>query len=306
MLTGNRIYYVRTDGSDSNDGLADTAGGAFLTIQKAIDTVLTIDLGGHAVTIQVGAGTYAAGVNLSTAFVGGNVTLVGDTTTPSNVVISPSSGNCIAVTNKASLTIGGFKLVASAGYGIYAASNAVVSIANKMDFGACANNHMGAFAAIINVNTDYAISGEAAVHAYAADQGTINDYYRTVTLTGTPNFSTAFAQVERLADVLMFGNTFSGSATGTRYSVSYNAVLFTGGATLPGCCRRDRRRRSVQLAHHPRLHPNNSTETRSWQHPAMTRACAGFSCTKAATPIIRPIPAVRPISASPSTTIANT
>ena len=234
LLTGNRIYYVRTDGSDSNDGLADTAGGAFLTIQKAIDTVLTIDLGGHAVTIQVGAGTYAAGVNLSTAFVGGNVTLVGDTTTPSNVVISPSSGNCIAVTNKASLTIGGFKLVASAGYGIYAASNAVVSIANKMDFGACANNHMGAFAAIINVNTDYAISGEAAVHAYAADQGTINDYYRTVTLTGTPNFSTAFAQVERLADVLMFGNTFSGSATGTRYSVSYNAVLFTGGATLPG------------------------------------------------------------------------
>ena len=43
-LTANRIYYVRTDGSDSNNGLTNDSAGAFLTIQKAIDTVAFLDI----------------------------------------------------------------------------------------------------------------------------------------------------------------------------------------------------------------------------------------------------------------------
>ena len=45
-------YYVRTDGSDSNDGSANDAAHAWLTIQHAVDTVATGD------TINVAAGTY--------------------------------------------------------------------------------------------------------------------------------------------------------------------------------------------------------------------------------------------------------
>tara|TARA_R110002167_G_scaffold438_1_gene1934 strand:- start:1510 stop:3576 length:2067 start_codon:yes stop_codon:yes gene_type:complete len=48
-------YYIRSDGSDSNTGTADTAGGAWLTIEKAFTEL--IGSGGH--TINLGAGTFA-------------------------------------------------------------------------------------------------------------------------------------------------------------------------------------------------------------------------------------------------------
>ena len=58
-LTANRTYYVRADGSDSNTGLANTAAGAFLTIQKAINVVSGLDLGVYSVAISIGAGTFS-------------------------------------------------------------------------------------------------------------------------------------------------------------------------------------------------------------------------------------------------------
>jgi len=53
-------YYVRPDGNNSNDGLSDSAGGAWLTIQKAADTVAAGD------TVLVGAGVYAERVDIDT------------------------------------------------------------------------------------------------------------------------------------------------------------------------------------------------------------------------------------------------
>ncbi len=93
-LTVNRTYYVRTDGSDSNDGLADSSGGAFLTIQKAVDTAATLDLNGHTITVQVGDGTYSESVALRNVVgfaASGNLIIQGNTGDDDAVLVSSSS-----------------------------------------------------------------------------------------------------------------------------------------------------------------------------------------------------------------------
>ncbi|MEK4849744.1 hypothetical protein NST04_07735 [Paenibacillus sp. FSL H7-0756] len=69
-------YFVRIDGSDSNSGIANTAAGAFKTVQKAINSIPQIV--NHTVIVNVAAGTYAEEVVI-TGFSGrGVIQLNGD------------------------------------------------------------------------------------------------------------------------------------------------------------------------------------------------------------------------------------
>lgn len=102
VLASARIYYVHADGSDSNNGLANTAGGAFLTIQHAIDVAaLGLDNHGYDVTIHVAAGTYPESPVPRDVVGGGRIFIVGDGATPSDVVIGGDAfaGTPIANTN---------------------------------------------------------------------------------------------------------------------------------------------------------------------------------------------------------------
>ena len=111
QLTANRTYYVRTDGSNSNTGLADNAGGAFLTIQKAMDVIAALDLSIYNVTVNVRAGTYTAGLVLATIIGAGTVSFIGDETTPSNVHIDVASSSAVSSgTAMGAFVIAGFKL----------------------------------------------------------------------------------------------------------------------------------------------------------------------------------------------------
>lgn len=86
LLTANRTYYVRSDGSNSNDGLSNSSGGTFQTIAKAISAILALDLSIYNVTIQLGSSTWSESASVSAPWVGsGKVTLLGDATTPANV-----------------------------------------------------------------------------------------------------------------------------------------------------------------------------------------------------------------------------
>jgi hypothetical protein len=239
VLTAPRTYYVRADGSDSNSGRADSAGDAFLTIQKAIDTVAALDTSIHAVTVQVGAGTYTGAVALKQPVGAGTLTLIGDITTPSNVVISTTDVAAISATGNTSWTVRGFKLqTAASGHGIFTTGGAYIKF-NSIIFGTCASSHLYAsLGASLQTTGDYAISGGANAHWQAQEGGRIDTQARTVTISNTPAFSTSLAYARLGGGVTCHAMTFSGTgATGKRFTVETNAVVFTsgGGASyLPG------------------------------------------------------------------------
>lgn len=232
-LTANRTYYVRTNGSDSNTGLADTAGGAFLTRQHAYDVVTgTIDLGGYTVTIKSAAGSYTDGVNIAQPWTGGGaVVFEGDTTTPSNVSISTTSDDCfnISVALPGLLTIQGLKLATTtAGYGVVHSGLGTVQF-GAMDYGAIVDDQLASFTsgAFLYQASNYTISGGATTHMNAAGGGYIYIEAITATLTGTPAFST-FAVSQDIGHIAAFGVTYTGSATGKRYNTIENSIIRTG------------------------------------------------------------------------------
>ncbi|MBZ9698825.1 hypothetical protein [Mesorhizobium sp. CO1-1-9] len=245
VLTANRTYFVRTDGNDANTGLANTSGGAFLTLQKAINVTAALDISTFNVTIQVAAGTYTAGVVMPGPWTGvGTVTIVGDTTTPSNVVISTTSADCINVPSTAygaRLSISGLKLqTTTSGHCVNVATNAKVVLAGKCEFGTSAGAHnlVSDGGQITSINVNHNISGGAAYHmAAVADFGLISIRGGTITLTGTPAFGSAFAGTKSGGQILCDFNTYSGSATGKRYDASNGGIIITGGggiSYLPG------------------------------------------------------------------------
>jgi hypothetical protein len=231
MLAANRTYYVRADGSDGNSGLADNAGGAFLTLQKAIDTTAGLDLATFNVTIQIEDGAWTVGAVVAAPWIGsGAVTLRGNPATPANCTIS--AGNAVIVTGAGSrLTVSGLTLVASS-VGLLAENGGTITLGSGMVFGACTAAHMranGLGASIIAQSAAYSISGNAGRHLYASPLGYINTTVASMTLVGTRAFGTAFADADRLGSINAGGAVITGSATGKRYNAASNGLVNTGG-----------------------------------------------------------------------------
>lgn len=240
VLTANRTYYVRTDGNNSNTGLVNTAGGAFLTIQKAVDVVSELDIKGKTITIQVGAGTYNENVTLK-EIIGyttpGVLNIVGDESTPSNVIINSTTRCFHAVNINSVWTIKGFKLTSSSiGLGVYTAYLQFKNI----DFGACTNYHIGiGYAGKLEAIGGYTISGSSSMHISCGGQSFARIIGQTITVLNNVTINT-FILCNYLGWVAVYQNTFAlGSyvVTGKRYSAETNGIIMTngGGATyLPG------------------------------------------------------------------------
>ena len=232
LLTANRTYYVRKDGSDSNTGLIDDAAGAFLTIQKAIDVVLSIDFSIYDVVMQVDDGTYSENLSIESAFVGsGSVTLQGDTVTPGDVIISGNSGSVLSGSNGAVAHIQGFKITTTGSNGIFSTSNSLITF-SELEFGTVGSSGAHIRAAnggLATASGDYSITGNAANHIRCGDGSILRTQSRTITLSGTPNFSQSFAKSDSVGVLYATGATYIGSATGKRYDVFLNAIINTAG-----------------------------------------------------------------------------
>ncbi len=231
VLTANLTLFVRTDGADTNDGSANTAGAAFRTLQGAWDYVArSIDLAGYLLTIQVADGTYTAGVKDTGKPVGnGRVQFRGNPITPANCIINSTAPNedCFLFDNS-EVVVSGFRMT-SAGSAFHTARNGTILTGPGLEFGACTEYHffvdnMGK----IVITNSYTIIGGADGHWYQHTNGWLVASGVTITLTGTPAFVTGFAISVVEGCIEAPGVTFVGAATGRRFYINWGGNIFPG------------------------------------------------------------------------------
>lgn len=236
VLTSDRTYYVRTDGSDSNNGLTNNSTGAFLTLQKATNVIFQdLDTRKYNVTVQVGPGTYTGGVGINRNKVGsGMVIYNGDQSTPANVFLNVT-GSCFYIGNCTTIVrITGFRMAAVGGTCIYANNFSYVQHGYNQ-YGSANVHYFANQKSTVQSIGPYTINGSAANHA-ACQFGSTLLMNTAVTVTGTPTFSGTFANCFHLSYIACYGCTFSGGATGNRYVVGMLSMIAgTSGATyFPG------------------------------------------------------------------------
>ena len=176
LLTANRTYYVRTDGSDSNNGLANTSGGAFLTIQKAIDTAAALDLSVYNVTIQIADGTYT----ITSSILGKSAVSAGEiglSATKRRRLLTSSTafGSNTALIFLSNLTttywLRGIKFQSTTITNNSVMTSSSLVYIQNLDFGTgLADQHRAVSDGVITIEGNYTISGGAVRH-YISNKG---------------------------------------------------------------------------------------------------------------------------------------
>ncbi len=247
VLTGATTYYARAAGSDAFcTGLtdADYVSGAFpqpcafATLIKIYNTAAAFDLNGNNITLQARAGTYAGGIVCNSPFVGsGTVSLLGDTGTPTNVVVSSGATTGITVAAGCTLTVAGFSFV-SASAGISAINGGMVLL-GVHDCGANTDYCVNVSDGILQLTGNGTISGGGLAWIRNFQNGVIKaNAGLTFTFTANVAYGTAFYSTSLAATGSWGAPTWTlggHTVTGNQCSASLNAAT-TGlvPASLPG------------------------------------------------------------------------
>lgn len=226
-LTQDLSLYVSNTGSDSNDGLS--AATAFQTIQHAVNVVRArYSLCGYTAIINVADGTYVENV-LMGSVAGGIVRFVGST----SAIWRNTAGWLLVVTDSSAVEVSGFTLGGGGTVnGIGARNSAFCTFQGGHVFAAMTGYQILATRnGVCVVSGNYSITGGGSAHYGVFDGGRLTIFSITVTLTGTPAFTSSFALVGRVSNInggdQVF--TFSGAATGPRYGIFANGVIWVNG-----------------------------------------------------------------------------
>lgn len=224
-LSANLTYYVSPTGDDTNDGASTTT--AFKSIEKAVNVASAIDLNGYGITIKLLDGTYETGARLRPyKSGGGGIVIEGNYNTPENVTISTLGQAFIAEGTGADYSFYGFRIAASrtifeCSHGAsFTLGKLIISYSPHYQLNA---HHRGS----IYVKDDCVIESGASVHARAADYGLIEESRVVILLQNSPNYSSAYIEVERFGLVNLEYATYNGAATGKRFNASSASIIYT-------------------------------------------------------------------------------
>lgn len=229
-------------GSDSNDGLS--TGTSWLTLQHAWDTVAkNYDTHGFVVTFLLADGTYASMIT-NQGFVGqqggAGAVIAGNASNPQSVVIKDTGGNAAldfgAGSDNASpqVTVQNVYLQTAANNGINGwGSGTYVALANVYIFSplfAHVSSAHGAEVSLRSGTTLFAVSGgmnATAVMNVQQNGRWISDS-PNIQFIGSPNYTLATFFVANQGMAFLAGGTFTGTVTGSRFSVQSLGLILTG------------------------------------------------------------------------------
>ena len=234
--------YVRKDGNDTNTGLKNTATGAFLTIQRAVNELGMQRRNGDC-WVYVGDGTYQESVEISGGDWIGNHTLflVGNVEEPSSCVVDTIglTGDAVTVQRDISVTVKGFKLLSDRN-GLHVRMHAYCE-QEQMDYGECGASHIKVSKfSQLSCSADYTISGSSKNHILATENTTVSIKGCHIEFIGSPHFSGAIFNGSYGNTTFVFNTpllTHSGRVTGKKYLVAANGVMLTTATSpdfLPG------------------------------------------------------------------------
>jgi len=238
MRRANTTYYVRPGGSNSNSGLVNDDGGAFLTIQHALNVAAAdmIISGSSDVSIYVETGSYAEYLVLPQILRAGSgrPKIVGNGSGPTDVVVRAVSAEYCGDWILQYFSIANVEAVSN--YNALQVGRGASLECNAMDFGSAGTGrHVFVRDGGRVLCSDYTVGGGGKSHIKAEAGGSFVFSGSAITFTASATFSEAVVQCltgaghVELTGVSFDVSTYSATVTGKRYDINGNGVCNTGG-----------------------------------------------------------------------------
>lgn len=244
VLVTPRIYFVRSDGSDDNHGLFNTANAAFRTVAMALATAVKLDQAGFRVTISIGAPTYPVTWTETIEIVHdltGKLSIVGATGDAADVILAPSGRECILGSFYNIVSLSWLTLRPSPG------RHALVAVHGARLFGSDVvfegQPQPGESAHVYATRDGYVelsgamvVRGRSGYWLNASHNGQIRLNAATVDFLEDASFKTVAYALAKSEIVITDGSTMSGIAQGRRYLADGGWIQWMGGneASFPG------------------------------------------------------------------------